>query len=370
MGGTLAFVSLSQSPPGHFAGAISLGFCPFLLLTKQPLCHSGGLRWDQEWAGPGIRLLPDRLLEAPWIVLDTPAPPAGCPAVVSTAAEAKLRDIVPAMPTASRVPLPAGLSPAAAEHAWKTEIEPALTTLVQKNKAAEAARQARLGELADLPLVEVPAVAPEAGVLAVELTGSGGYQGVDVEIGKAVTAQGVPMVAISSLDYFWKNRDPEEASRDLARVLDHYLAAWHKEKAILIGYSQGADIFPFMVSRLPTRLLSRISVVGLLGPDSTAEFDNGLSGYTASRKAPPALPVAPEIARIKSLLKNQKVVCVYGKQEKRSLCPRLDPSLGIDLFAVPGGHAFQPETPLMIAHVLQAAGLKVRPIEMKPEVKP
>jgi type IV secretory pathway VirJ component len=365
-GGTLAFASLSQSPPGHFAGALSLGFCP-LLMIQQPLCHSGGLRWDQKWAGPGVRLLPDRRLEAPWIVLDTPGLPAGCPAAV---AEDHLRDIVPAVRTASRVPLPAGLSPEAAESAWRAELGPALTTLVEKHKEADAARRAHFGELADLPLVEVPAAAPEADALAFQLTGSGGYQGIDVEIGQAVAAQGVPLVVLSSLDYFWKNRTPAQMGRDLARILDHYLAAWHKEKAFLFGYSQGADIVPFMVNRLPARLRSRIGAIGLLGPDPAAELDNGLSGYSTTRKAPPPLAVGPETARIK----NRKVVCVYGKQERRSLCPRLDPKLGIDVFAVPGGHAFHGAIPpLMIAHVLQAGGLAVRPAAQMPqklEVKP
>jgi type IV secretory pathway VirJ component len=365
-GGSLAFVSLAQAPSGNFAGAISLGFCP-LVVTEKELCHSNGIRWDQKWTGPGVRLLPDRRLDAPWIVFDTPAPPAGCPAVAKPSAQDTVPDIVPAMPTASRVRLPAGLSPEAAADAWKSALPAAFEKVIAQHRKSEEARKARLGDLADLPLIEVPAEAPPADALAIDVTGSGGYEGFDIEIGQALAAQGVPVVALSSLDYFWINRDPDGAAHDLARVLDHYLAAWHKSKAVLFGYSQGADILPFMVNRLPAPLRAKVAAVGLIGPDATADLDNGLSGYTVGRTAPPPLPVAPEIERAQ---KDLKLVCIYGKTERGALCPKLDPgpgaAAGIDIFAVPTGHAFQGHAAQMIARVLTAAGVPVRPVTTAP----
>ncbi len=364
-GGSFAFVSLAQAPSGNFAGAISLGFCP-LVVTAKELCHSNGIRWDRQWTGPGVRLLPDRRLDAPWIVFDTAAPPAGCPAI---AKPADVPDIVPAMPTASRVHLPAGLSPEAAANAWKSALPAAFAKVIEEHKKSEEARKGRLGDLADLPLIEVPAEAPPVDALAVNVTGSGGYEAFDIEMGQALAAQGVPVVAISSLDYFWTDRDPDGAARDLARVLDHYLAAWHKSKAVLFGYSQGADILPFMVNRLPAPLRAKVAAVGLIGPDDMAELDNGLSDYTAGRMPPPKLPVAPEIERLlreTGEKKDSKLVCIYGKTERGALCPKLDPQLGVDVFAVPTGHAFQGYGPQMIAHVLTAAGVPVRPVAPTP----
>ncbi|HEY2737672.1 MAG TPA: AcvB/VirJ family lysyl-phosphatidylglycerol hydrolase, partial [Thermoanaerobaculia bacterium] len=210
---------------------------------------------------------------------------------------------------------------------------------------------------------------PPVDALAINVTGSGGYEAFDIEMGQALAAQGVPVVAISSLDYFWTDRDPDGAARDLARVLDHYLAAWHKSKAVLFGYSQGADILPFMVNRLPAPLRAKVAAVGLIGPDDMAELDNGLSDYTAGRMPPPKLPVAPEIERLlreTGEKKDSKLVCIYGKTERGALCPKLDPQLGVDVFAVPTGHAFQGHAPQMIAHVLTAAGVPVRPVAPTP----
>jgi len=372
-GGSFAFASLAQAPSGNFAGAISLGFCP-LVVTEKELCHSNGIRWDRQWTGPGVRLLPDRRLDAPWIVFDTAAPPAGCPPIAKPADIPDIipdivPDIVPAMHTASRVHLPAGLSPEAAASAWKSALPAAFAKVIAEHKKSEEARKARLGDLADLPLIEVPAQAPPIDALAIDVTGSGGYEGFDIEIGQALAAQGVPVVAISSLDYFWTDRDPDGAARDLGRVLDHYLAAWHKSKAVLFGYSQGADILPFMINRLPAPLRAKVAAAGMIGPDDTAELDNGLSDSVAGRAAPQKLPVAPEIERVQGETaekKDLKLVCIYGKTERGALCPKLDPQLGVDVFAVPTGHAFQGHAPQMIARVLTAAGLPVRPVAATP----
>jgi len=344
-GGALAYATLAQSAPGTWAGVVSVGFCPVLNVPK-PFCPAGGLHTDPQWTGPGVRLLPDRESRTPWIVLDAPGE---CPPGPAGP------DLVAATPGASRVPLPAGLSPEAAQGAWKAALPKALAEIAGKRKDEETARRAHLGDVADLPLVEVPATAPEIDAFAVDITGSGGYEGLDVEIGDALAAQGVPLVALSSPDYFWTTRDAEGMSRDLARILDHYSKAWHKSKAVLIGYSQGADVIPFMVTRLPEALRAKVVSIGLVGPDDQAELDMGLSGFR-NRKPPATLPVVPETAR----LKGHKVVCVYGKREKHSICPSLDPSLGIDLLTVGSGHGFSGRAPEMIERFLTVGGLPVR----------
>ncbi len=338
-GGALAYATLAQSAPGTWAGAVSLGFCP-VYATPKPFCQAGDLETDAKWTGPGVRLLPDRENKTPWIVLDS-VPGTECPA----AQAADIPAFIAATPGASHVP----------QSAWKTELPKALAEIAGKRKEAEAARRAHLGDVADLPLVEVPATAPEIDAFAVDVTGSGGYEGLDVEIGDALAEKGVPLVALSSPDYFWTTRDAEGMARDLARILEHYLKAWHKSKVVLIGYSQGADVIPYMVTRLPEALRAKVASIGLVGPDDQAELDMGLSGFR-NRKPPATLPVVPETAR----LKGHKVVCVYGKREKHSICPALDPALGIDLLTVGSGHGFSGRAPEMIERFLSVAGLPVR----------
>jgi type IV secretory pathway VirJ component len=67
-GATLVYAALAQASPHTFCGAISLGFCPDLLLTK-PLCKGHGLEWKTGRKGKGYIFLPATNLQDPWIAL-------------------------------------------------------------------------------------------------------------------------------------------------------------------------------------------------------------------------------------------------------------------------------------------------------------
>jgi type IV secretory pathway VirJ component len=46
-----------------------------------------------------------------------------------------------------------------------------------------------------------------------------------------------------------------------------------KEKLILIGYSFGAEVLPFVVNRLPEELRAKVQLLVFLGPSATAQFE-------------------------------------------------------------------------------------------------
>ena len=68
----------------------------------------------------------------------------------------------------------------------------------------------------DMPvtLVEPAKVGPEEPV-AIMFFGDGGWAGFDRKMAAEFNRRGVPVVGISSLEYFWKERQPAEAARDL-----------------------------------------------------------------------------------------------------------------------------------------------------------
>lgn len=67
-GATLVYAALVQAPPRGFAGAVSLGFCPDLIVNM-PICKGNGLTWERDPHHKGVDFLPSRLLEVPWIAL-------------------------------------------------------------------------------------------------------------------------------------------------------------------------------------------------------------------------------------------------------------------------------------------------------------
>jgi len=67
---------------------------------------------------------------------------------------------------------------------------------------------ARTGSVDDLPLVEVPATSgsPATDLLAVLVTGDGGWAGIDKSIGRYLSERGIPVIGVDSLRYFWRRR--------------------------------------------------------------------------------------------------------------------------------------------------------------------
>jgi len=340
LGADLVYVALAEAPDGTFTGGISDGFCA-TIPNARFFARGSSLSWDKGWEGPGVLLTPDSDLETPWIVLETPVK-AECAAGPASAFTKQI-------PTVRTLPLPAGAAPG---EALKSQVAQALGLLAEKHGQIEAARNAR-GELRDLPVNEVKPEGKEKDALAVILTGDGGYVGLDIRMGNQLAARGVPVVGLSSLDYYWQPRDPEGASRDLARILAHYLAAWHKSRAIVVGYSQGADVAPFLVGRLPPPLRAKVGLVALIGPDAEALFDLHPDGWISDRPASPGLPVAPEVPK----LKGTPALCVYAAKEKTSICKDLAPGL-TTLFEVPGDHAYSgPVASQMAERFLAEVGL-------------
>lgn len=67
-GATLVYAALVQAPPHAFAGGVSLGFCPDLIVNM-PICKGNGLAWQRDPHHKGVDFLPSRLLEVPWFAL-------------------------------------------------------------------------------------------------------------------------------------------------------------------------------------------------------------------------------------------------------------------------------------------------------------
>jgi len=190
------------------------------------------------------------------------------------------------------------------------------------------------GDIAALPLTILPVEHP-SGVMAVVLSGDGGWRDLDKTIAEDLQRQGVPVVGWDSLRYFWSAKTPDHTAADLAAVLSTYMDKWHADKVALIGYSFGADVLPFAYNRLPEQLRSRVALISLLGFANTADFEVSVGEFLGESPSSGAPPVAPELKKIPPAL----IQCFYGKDEKDTACPELVKS-GAEVIRTDGGHHF------------------------------
>jgi type IV secretory pathway VirJ component len=190
--------------------------------------------------------------------------------------------------------------------------------------------------LHDLPLVEVPAARSGGRALALILTGDGGWAEIDQRIARALANAGVAVVGLDSRAYLTaKRRSADGTASDVTRVLVHYLSAWHRDSVVLVGYSRGADLLPFVANRLPGGVRDRVSLLALLGLSTTANFEFHWSDLVHAAERSTDIPILPELER----LRGTKVMCLYGRGEADSLCRTAPPGI-VEAFAREGKHHF------------------------------
>ena len=279
-GATLVYGALAAAPPETFAGAISLGFCPDLEI-QQPLCQMRGLKAVRRPKGSGYDLSPFPGSSVPWMVLQGEVDQVCDPAATRRFVAATGASRVFALPLVGHgFGVPARWMPQYLE-AYRT---------IANSSPADPGPRATAPAVADLALVEVlPQNRSDGNVLAVVLSGDGGWAEIDKSIAAGLATAGVPVVGWSSLDYYWSPRTPERAAADLARIVEHYTTAWQKGRVLIIGYSFGADVAPFLVNRLQDSTRNRIASVVLLSPSDTATFEFHLASWLGggSRSATP-----------------------------------------------------------------------------------
>jgi len=329
-GATLVYATLVQAPPGTFRAGISLGLCPDLRVSR-PLCRAGGLAWTP---GPKdeVTLLPADTIRTPWVILQGERD--------SSCSAARADSLVRRVRGSELVLLPKVGHGFGVEANWMPQFREVFERVSRTPPAPAPATAVR-----DLPLVELPAKGT-TGELAVIVSGDGGWASLDRDIGGALAAKGISVVGLNSLQYFWHDRTPDEAGRDLTRVLHHYLEAWNARDVLLVGYSLGAEVLPFMASRLPPDLRSRVRLVALLGPGRTATFEFHVGEWLGRAVHGP--PTAPEIDRLAGL----RVLCLYGTDETDSACPLVH--RGPEVERVPGGHHFGGSYTSLADRILQA----------------
>jgi len=192
-----------------------------------------------------------------------------------------------------------------------------------------------IGGVTDLPLVTLPANHPPHGTFAVMLTGDGGWRRIDVRVTDRFREAGVPVVGFRTNTYFDKRKTAEESACALERVIRYYKLHWKCDRVMLIGYSRGADILPFMASRLPQDLRASTSVIALLGLEPSIDFRYHASWIPFYHPKETQYPVKPELEK----LRGTHILCVYGEKEKDTLCRALDPQLATAV-REPGSHHF------------------------------
>ncbi|GCB02764.1 virulence factor [Ralstonia sp. SET104] len=359
-GGALAYAMIAQARPNIFAAAMSMEFCPVLELRK-PLCKGEGIHFSRRKSesrttakrvkppeNAGVVLLPAMKLSAPWVALQSPGTLTSFARRSGPLCEARATQaFIDTISGAQSVALPAAGSGANVPPITESEpFKTAFAKLVAQRKPPPPPPPAAVS---DLPIIEVAAQPGTSSELfAILLSGDGGWAGLDKEVAAALSKSGVPVVGIDSLRYFWSPRTPASAAADMDRLVRFYAARWKKQKALLIGYSQGADVLPFIVNRMPAASREQVALAVMMGLGKRADFEFHMTNWVSSSAS--GLLILPEVQKLPAGLG----MCIYGKEEKDTNCPGLDPKQ-VQLVKLPGGHHFDGDYAKLARIILEGA---------------
>ncbi|PNO56932.1 virulence factor [Aeromonas caviae] len=199
---------------------------------------------------------------------------------------------------------------------------------------AVAAQPGRVG--ADLGLVELPVAQASSSPMVVFMSGDGGWAALDKGLSAQLQAHGMPVVGWSSLSYYWKKKTPEQATADLVRILTEYQSRWGRQRWLLVGFSFGAEIVPFVINRLPPAYRDSLAGAVMLSPSTASDFEIHVSDMVVHDKGG-RYPTLPEVTRIQTL----PLLCVQGAEDDSpvKLCPRLQQP-NVTTVTLPGSHHF------------------------------
>ena len=196
--------------------------------------------------------------------------------------------------------------------------------------------------VADLPLIVYPPSAqpaakadppPTSDTLVVMLSGDGGWAGLDKAVGQSLAESGYAVVGWDSLRYYWHHHAPDDAAADFERVIQTYRERWQRPRVVLIGYSRGADVMPFLYNRLPTATQAEVAHVVLFGLAAHITFGYHVLAWVGL--GPQGRDVMPEARRLPAA----RTSCFYGVEDPHATCDELK-AAGFDVLGLPGGHHF------------------------------
>lgn len=169
--------------------------------------------------------------------------------------------------------------------------------------------------------------------VAVLFSGDMGFRiGMGPKIAARLSADGVPVLGVNSLVEFRREHTPAEVRAFIAASVRHGLAFAHADRVILIGQSFGADMLQVGATGLPEDLRSKVQMVALVVPGDTVIFRASPAElFDWAKPDAPALPTARQLTWAPA-------ICIYGRDEKNSLCPLLHQP-NMQRVGLPGAHS-------------------------------
>jgi len=354
-GATLVYGILAQAPANTFKGAIAMGFCPDMA-TIEPLCTTNNLKQHPTKPGGPIWLLePTENLTAPFIAING-LDDKVCNYKNTEAFIKKLNagELIGIPKAGHGMSVQKNYLPYLIDSYKKIKKAASYSEMVTAKHQFSALPQAEK-LTTDMPLIVLPVSRNDTMPLLVFISGDGGWTSFDNGVSEKLVEKGIPVIGLDAQKYFWEARTPEATAAELTKVIRHYLAAWNKKSLVLCGYSFGADVIPFIVTRLPGDLKYMMKSAVMMSPDPKGDFEIHVADMLSFGSSNDKYNVLGEVKKSSSLHIN----CIFGKDEESEI-PKLFKNAGTIIKLLPGSHHYNNDFSAISNEILNSFEIKQR----------
>ena len=178
------------------------------------------------------------------------------------------------------------------------------------------------------------------------LSGDGGLNKFSTALCETLNKKGYDVVALNSKSYFWDRKTPEQTATDINNYLIKKLAFRKNQQVVLVGYSFGADVVPFILNRLPKDIHDKILISYLMASSGNTDFEihwSDIFGGNTKR----SMDVATELNK----LANDKIVIITANDDKHLAANEITLKRYTHEI-LPGGHHFDGDTDEIVKVIL------------------
>jgi type IV secretory pathway VirJ component len=164
---------------------------------------------------------------------------------------------------------------------------------------------------------------------------------------KQFHSQGYAILGMDAHSYFWSKKTPQQAARDVSLVLTRYLREWKSKNFVLIGYSFGADVTPFIQRRLSHSLLPLTKHVILMSPSTKTDFEIHILNMIGLGKGR-GMSVPDEINKLTA-----PTTMIFGTHEDSFPIDSIRAG-NVKAITLPGGHHYHRDIKALVGQIMNA----------------
>jgi type IV secretory pathway VirJ component len=165
-----------------------------------------------------------------------------------------------------------------------------------------------LAQTSKLPLKELNSSADKP--LVFYISGDGGYTSFSEDVCKAINKAGYKITSLNSKSYFDDKKNPQQTTDDIVKYLNDQFNKRKDQQFILIGYSFGADITPFVVNLFPDSIKKKLISVILLSPSTSTDFETHVWDKLGWKKKR-SMDVVAEVNKLGAM----KTAIIFGNDD-------------------------------------------------------